>query len=270
MTEPTAKPDPVLPDWAKKPFEEFLDHQDDLARILHMSMGGISMLRGRYQAIKVLKEIDAEGEETAELERAARERELAQKEVDNDFPLIHEQATVFLWGSLEALVRSFAASWFGNKPEVWRHDAVKKIRVRLGDYEALDPADRCLWVIDLLDQDAAGPLRAGVTRFETLLQPLGLTGAFSEDGSKTLFELSQVRHVIMHRRGMADRRLIDACPWLSLAAGDRVRISHDMWQRYNAAVGEYVLELIQRVREAFGLKRYVPKHDAARNGDRSV
>lgn len=133
-----------------------------------------------------------------------------------------------------------------------------------------DPADRCLWVVDLLDQDSAGPLRAGVTRFETLLQPLGLTGAFPEEGSKTLFELSQVRHVIMHRRGRADRRLIEACPWLGVAAGDRVRISHEMWQRYNAAVGEYVLELIQRVREAFGLKRYVAKDGAERHSDQGV
>lgn len=137
MTAPTAKPNPVLPDWATNPFKDFLDHQGDLARILHMSMGGISMLRGRYQAIKVLKEIDAEDEETEELRRAAREKELAQLEVDNDFPLLHEQATVFLWGSLEALVRSFAACWLGNKPEVWRHEAIKKLRVRLGEYEAL-------------------------------------------------------------------------------------------------------------------------------------
>ncbi len=232
-----------------------------------MSIDGIAMLRGRYQAIKVLKEIDGEAEETDDLKRAAREKELAQQEVDNDFPLLHEQATVFLWGSLEALVRSFAASWLANNPETWRNEGIRRLRVRLGDYEALDPADRCLWVVDLLDQEGAGPLHAGVARFETLLQPLGLTGAFPEEGRKALFDLSQVLHVIVHRRGQDDRRLIDACPWLGLSSGDRIKISHAMWKRYDRVVGEYVLELIQRIRTSFGLKRYEAKSvDATGSG----
>ncbi|MDR4477249.1 MAG: hypothetical protein R3B11_14765 [Nitrospira sp.] len=267
MIEPTSTSTPTLPDWATGPFHDFLGHQQDLARILHMSASGISMLRGRYQAIKVLKEIDGEAEETDDLKWAEREKELAQQEVDNDFPLLHEQATVFLWGSLEALVRSFAASWLANRPETWRNEAIKRLRVRLGDYQSLDPTERCLWVVDLLDQESGGPLHAGVARFESLLQPLGLTGAFPEEGRKALFELSQIRNAIVHRRGRADRRLIDACPWLIISSGEQIKISHAMWKSYDAVVSEYVMELIQRVRESFGLKRYKAKNvTTTRNG----
>ena len=246
----------ALPDWATKPFYEFLDHKRDLAQVLLLSINGISMLRGRYQAIKVLREIEDEGAETCdELKAAAEQKTLAQREVDKGFPLLHEQATVFLWGSLEALIRSFVASWLGNRQEAWQSPDVKKLKVNLGDYEALDPGDRCLWVVDLLDKATGAPLRVGVNRFDELLRPFGLQGPFPDDAKKTLFELSQVRNALMHRRGRADRRLIDACPWLELSPGDQIEISHKMWRRYNSVVGMYVLKLIDRVGEAFGFER---------------
>ena len=156
-----------------------------------------------------------------------------------------------LWGSLEVLVRSFTARWLENRPDAWQVEQIKKLRVRLGDYEALTPEDRCLWVIDLLNQEVSGPLRNGVSRFESLLRPFGLDGTLNEAARKMIYELSQVRHVIVHRRGEADRRLLEACPWLPLKPHDRLNITHEKWIQYNGAVAEYVLELLQRVREIF-------------------
>ncbi len=263
---------PTIPQWATEHFHQFLDHQKDLATVLHLSMSGISMLRGRHHAIKVLAEVDGRLQDEEEnLKRASRERDLAQREIDNDFPLLHEQATVALWSALEALVRSFAATWLANSPGAWQKDAVRKLRVRLGEYEALDPADRCLWAIDLLDQETSGPLKHGLGRFEGLLETFQLHGPVREECRKKLFELSQVRHVVVHRRGKADRRLVNACPWLQVKPGDQIRISHVTWREYNDAVSDYVLELIQRVRVAFGLARYEPeKPDGAADAARKV
>jgi hypothetical protein len=260
MSSPEPDKKPTVPRWATEDFHQFLDHQEDLATILHLSMNGISMLRGRPHAIKVLAEVDGRVQEEEEnLKRASKERDLAQREVDSDFPVLHEQAIVALWSALEALVRSFAAAWLANWPGAWQKDAVKKLRVRLGEYEALDPPDRCLWAVDLLDQETSGPLKAGLGRFEGLLETFQLNGPVAEECRKRLFELSQVRHVVVHRRGKADRKLVNACPWLQLKPGDQIKISHEMWRQYNGAVGEYVLELIQRVRVAFGLTRYEPE-----------
>jgi hypothetical protein len=215
------------------------------------------MIRARHGAIKVLAEVDGKLEDAAlELKRAEEDKLLAQREVDNDFPLLHEQATIALWSSLEALVRSFAAKWMEEVPAAWRTDAVKKLRVRVGDYESLEIADRCLWIVDLLDQDVGGPLRNGVTRFESLLEPFGLSGPVDQACQKALFELSQVRHALVHRSGIADRRLVDACPWLGLQPGDEMKVSHAMWRRYEQAIAQYVLELIQRIRVHHGLERY--------------
>ena len=264
-----------MPDWAAGPFYEFLEHQKDLGSVLQLSKNGIAMLRGRHNMLVALKGVehilstdaadaaDAKKIDPKDLEHAAREKVLAQSEVDNDFPILHEQATVALWGSLEALVRTFSAGWLANQPGAWQVEAVKKLRIRLGDYEALEPFDRCLWVIDLVDQEASGPLKAGVGRFESLLMPFKLDGTVDDKCRKTLFEMSQIRHLIVHRRGRADRKLIGACPWLTLKQGERIKITHKMWNDYNVAVTEYVLELIQRVRVILGFGRYEFKNEEA-------
>ncbi|WP_206597354.1 hypothetical protein [Pseudacidovorax intermedius] len=237
-----------------------MDKNERLVHVLRLSIGGISMVRGRHNALKVLAEVDGKLDDAAlELKRAEEDKELAQREVDNDFPLLHEQATIALWSSLEALVRSFAAKWLENTPQAWTSEAIKKLRVRVGEYESLEPTDRCLWIVDLLDQEVGGPLRNGVTRFESLLEPFGLSGALEQDHQRTLFELSQVRHALVHRSGIADRRLVDACPWLGLKPGDNLNVSHAMWRKYQDAVSHYVLEIIQRVRVHYGLGRYEVK-----------
>jgi hypothetical protein len=235
-------------------FTEFLDQHEKLHDVLHLSMGGISMIRSRHQAMTLLAELDGKLEEEAEkLKRAERDRDLAQRELDNDFPLLHEQATVALWSSLEALIRTFLGRWLENKPEAWQTDAVRRLKVRLGEYESLDRADRCLWIVDLLDQEIGGPLRNGANRFECLLQPFGLSGEIDDEVQKALFELSQVRHVLVHRRGYADKRLLNACPWLSYKGGEPIKIGHAMWRRYDGAVGEYIFEIIRRVALSFGV-----------------
>jgi hypothetical protein len=102
-----------------------------------------------------------------------------------------------------------------------------------------------------------------VNRFESLLETFELHGQVPEQCKKKLFELSQVRHVVIHRRGKVDRKLADACPWLQLKRGDQIKISPKMWTEYNVAVADYVLELIQRVRVSFGFPRY--EHGKAGN-----
>jgi hypothetical protein len=184
-------------------------------------------------------------ERGGEFERIAK---LAHREVDHGFPLLYGQAAIAMWSSLEALIRSLIAQWLLNTPEAWQLDAVKKLRVKLGDYESLDRFERCLWITDLIDQEVSGPLRNGVNRFESLLQPFGLSGSIDPEWRKTLLELSQVRNVLVHRNGTVDRKLIDACPWLKLKLGDHLMVTDSMWHAYSQTIARYVGELIQRVR----------------------
>ena len=249
-----------VPEWSRNLFNEYLKHNEKLRHVLELSVNGIHMLRGRAEAIRVLEEIK-DGEPDPDYEEklgyAERQKELAQYEVDNDFPLLHEQATVALWSSLEALVRSFVALLLEISPDAAKAEEVLKLRVRLGDFQSLDPEERCLWIVDQLDQSLSGPLKNGINRFESLLKPFGLSGSFDKAMTQQLYELSQIRHVIVHRSGVADLKFLDACPWLGFKKGQRVNISSDMWNGYNHAVSAYVLELIQRTREFHGVPRFV-------------
>lgn len=244
-----------LPQWVMDLFHEFINHHEAVGRVLHLSIEGISGLRFKYELFQILDENGGDPNKRKRLEEAAKERDLAQNEIDNDFPLLHEQATVAVWSSLEALMRSFVALWLENTPDAWQSEAIRRLKVRLGEYESLDRSDRCLWVVELLDQDNGGPLRSGVNRFELLLEPLGLSGSLDEATKKTLFELSHVRHALVHRRGFVDRKLREACPWLSVPHGQKLQVSHAMWRSYADAVACYVAEVINRVRMHFGLGR---------------
>jgi hypothetical protein len=65
-------------------------------------------------------------------------------------------------------------------------------------------------------------------------------------GIPTHYELQQLRHTIVHRASFADRKLVEACPWLGLIPGERIFISHEQYRRLVVAVDKYVTVVIQR------------------------
>jgi len=254
----------TIPLWASQPFNDILDHSEKLNEILHISMHGISLLRAIPNTIEVLRitagedEKEKYGEER--LEQAKREAALAQSEVDNGFPILHAQTTISLWSSLESLVRTFLAAWLANIPDAKSCEELKKVKVRLGEYESLTSDDRYFYLLDLLEDSMGTRRRPGVGRFEELFNAFGLSSKVEENISKDLFELYHIRNVLVHRRGIADRKIIEICPWLNLSVGQHLNITHQSYKRYNKSIGEYVLELIQRTRVYFGLERYEPPY----------
>jgi len=244
-----------LPKWAATPFHDFLDHQHQLGYLLELSITGISMLRAVPRAVEVLGPDEGEtGERHSErVEHAHKVAQLAQREVDSGFPLLHAQATVSLWSSLECLVCGFLADWLANKPDALNLEPVRKTRISLGEYEAMAPDQRRHYIIELLEREVHAPFRQGVDRFEALLGVFGLSGPVDDDTKRDLFELSSVRNVLVHRRGIADTRFVKACPWLDLKPGDTVAVSHDNFHRYMGSTTRYIVTLIKRVRAALGL-----------------
>ncbi|OFW10685.1 MAG: hypothetical protein A3H27_11320 [Acidobacteria bacterium RIFCSPLOWO2_02_FULL_59_13] len=187
------------------------------------------------------------------LVRAQRLSELAQRECLTGFPLIYAQATVTLWGALEDLIRTFVAKWLQEVPAILLNPPLSTLKVRLGEYENLSPEEKGVFLADALDRATNGALKQGVTRFEALLEPLSLSGTVPDDVRTDIFELGQVRHVIAHRRGIADRKLLEACPWLTVSHGSPLDVSHRDFARYYGAAMSYVRELVVRVYEHFGV-----------------
>lgn len=258
------------PEWASQPFSELVDYVQNLEHILRLSMKGISMIRAVPKAVEALAKVNADEQNTTYEERfryAKEEAELAQKEVDSGFPLLHAQAVVSLWGSLEAQIRRFLASWLANEPKALLASQVQKLKVQLGDYERLDKEERPYYILDLLEREIQSPLKQGVTRFESLLDIFGLAGGVDESVRKNLFEMNQIRNVIVHRQGKVDNRLISACPWLNIGVGETIVVSHKDYNRYSHAAVSYVTELVVRTAVYFGKSRddFKEELDALKN-----
>ena len=250
------------PDWARQPFNAFLDYVENLEVTLRLSIRGISMIRAIPKAVEALAKIDTALEETnkkksyaKKLKQAKADGELAQKEVDNGFPILHAQAVIALWGILESQTRSFLAAWLANEPKALFVSQVQKLRIQLGDYESLSQDERPYYILDLLERDVQAPLKQGINRFESLLAIFGLGGEVNETIGKDLFEMHQIRNVLVHRQGIADKRLVLACPWLKISIGDIIVVSHKDYERYSHAALCYVVELIIRIGAHFGTPR---------------
>jgi hypothetical protein len=246
---------PTAPRWATQPFRELIDHTERLGQLLHLSMRGISMIRAVPKVIEALAQAEGHdgGEGRQRVQDAEREAELARREVSEGFPLLHAHTAIALWSALEAAVRLFMARWLQHHKPAMEVEVVQKLRVRICEYERLDGEDRFFYILDRLEQELSAPLKNGITKFESLLEPFGLAGPVDEDVRRDLFELSQVRNALVHRSGVADRRLVEACPWLQLKAGDQIHVRHEATQRYFASVMKYSIALIVRMGEHFGV-----------------
>ena len=239
--------------WMTDPFERFIDHSERLRQLLHLSRTGISVLRGMPTIVQVLQDLKP-GVKTGvgKLERAKREAELAQREVLEGFPLLKAQALISLWSALEGALRTFIVRSLQNDKKIFSSEPLQKIRVKISEYERLEGEEKWFYILERLEQETTAPLKNGVGRFEVLLEVCGLGGAVHDTDRKALFELNHIRNVLVHRSGIADRRIVEACPSLSLKVGQPLVLTDAMVSRYFEASMQYVTDIIVRLGERDG------------------
>jgi len=244
------------PLWALEHFQRFLDQSAELESLLNLSTRGIGLLRGIPKTIDVLAKIKNESntsEHQARMERAKKESELAQKEIENGFPLLHSQAAVTIWTFLEAAIRGNLCAWIKNLTD--DHDIIelKKIKVNIYAYNQLSEYDRVLYLYDLYEKEVAVGELYGTKRFEKLLNPFGLSGPLTQKIKQDIFELAQIRNVIVHRGGIADYQLVQKLSNSKFKPGQTIKLSNEDIHRYFDSVHEYVVLLICRTGTKFGV-----------------
>jgi hypothetical protein len=192
-------------------------------------------------------------EETASsLANAESHATFAKREIENGFPMLHANTVLAVWSHLEAGVRLFLARWLENEKTAFDLDAIQRMKIKIGEYERLEGEDRYFYIIDRLEQELSAPLKCGVNRFEAVLDTFGFGGKVDDQVQRDLFELNQIRNCLMHRAGRADRRFVDACPWLGLVVGQQLTVTPEATSRYIRSVLLYAIELVCRVGERFG------------------
>lgn len=255
MNEETSRKKTGAPEWATEPLDRFIPQLERLEHVVRLSLIGISRLQGFPELMKVLAEVD-EKHRTPEHEKvivtAQRDADLAEREIATGFPILFANALVALWSLLEETIRATVAAWLKNDPTVWQVDVIAKLRVRLGEYERLSKEERYYYVAELMESETSAGLRNGVARFEAMLKPLSLDGPVPDELRKDMFELGQVRNVIVHRGGRIDRQLTNSCPWLNFEVGNELSIKKEQFDQYLKAVQNYVLLIVCRIGEHFG------------------
>jgi hypothetical protein len=246
---------PKVPPWATSHFASTVEAFEELGQLIHISEKGIAILRGMPEVVKVLADVEGslgDPRSKKRIELAEKEAGLAQTEVDKDFPVLHGLAVVALWSGLEHFVKGLIALWLMHRKDALTASAVQRLKVKLGDYLPLSKPEQARYLIELLEQDLASPLKRGMSRFESLLEPFSLGGSLPDGCAKTLFELQQVRNVVAHRNGIADRRLRSECPWLKVKLNQGVPVTREMLNHYFNAAMEYALAVFYRIGDTYG------------------
>lgn len=179
----------------------------------------------------------------------------AEAEKAAGLPYLFGLCTVRLWALLEAIVDELVVEAMRQPEKCKDQAALSKLKGPLMDFRNASPEEQAEFLAETLKQGVEASLKQGIGRFEAVLDPVGLGGAVDEIVRRALFELNQIRNVIVHKGGRADRRLVESCAWLGMQRGDTVRVSGSMFRRYQLAAYWYVVELRSRVDERLGLTR---------------
>jgi hypothetical protein len=187
-------------------------------------------------------------EVSSQLHRIQARADAAKQEVEDRFPFMHTQALVSLWSYAEDCLYGTLVNWIANEPTALQKDHVEdkvlKIKIDLAMYETLDRMGRAEYLVDQLKPVS----QRGVNQFENLLEAFKFKGNVEKDVKDTIYEMQQVRNVVAHRSGLADKKLLDTCPWLGdkYQIGDPVQVTFEDFDRYSAAIKSYIRTVIDR------------------------
>lgn len=167
-------------------------------------------------------------------------------QVVTEFPFMYRIWTVMLWSILENYIRNFLVEWIKQNPDVMKLESIQKIQIKLGEYESLLDDEKYEYIVEMVELQSKSKLGIGIGRFEPLLEQFNLSGKVDEKTRKSILELQQVRHVLVHRNGIVDKRLAETCPWVVPEPGKTIFIDSLIYAMYFDAVINYANEIADR------------------------
>ncbi|WP_371599469.1 hypothetical protein [Streptomyces sp. NBC_00564] len=244
-------------DWLK-PIFLFVEHLQDSHNIVRLAHWGATLSLEQSDYVKWLTESSLIPEDEKPTAQSIADIELrvrvAQKEKENDFPLLHGHTLMGIWGALEACVEDLCVAYMQAYPAVLDEPGLARVSVPFAEFRKLSEVEKLRYLVSEVQQRKKTGLRIGIKVFEDLLESLGLDGEVHPYIRETLYEAQQVRNALAHRGGVADQRLCEACPNLGLSAGDRIKISQEKLGKITNAMRGYIVTVMNRIFCLHGLK----------------
>ncbi len=237
-----------LPDWATERFKDFLDHWYKNEEFLRLSQIGLNMIKTTPSILEGLLSSIEEGRPhvSDDMEDMRWDAELARAELERGFPGLYAQFITHIWGSFEELIRSLLAAWLRHGAPATTWDQIRNLKIHVDDANSLDE-DGSFFIINSLEYKLGTRKRPGIGRFDALLGIFGASPKVEDDTRKALLELYYVRNILVHKRGLADRRFVEGCPWLGVSVGELVEVNEERAVHFCRALGEYITSLIHEL-----------------------
>ncbi len=99
------------------------------------------------------------------------------------------------------------------------------------------------FILEQLKQELGSSFKLGVGRFESLFKILGIGGPVEDLSRRGLLDFSEIRNAIVHNKAIADRRVVERCPWRKLKLGDPIKPVREDFLMYFDICVWYMLEL---------------------------
>jgi hypothetical protein len=183
------------------------------------------------------------------LERAKKIETFAEREKERGYPYLFGLAAIRLWSLLTASVDDLAVFMLEHPAYTPKCGEIIELEGPLLQFANANSREQAEILAELLKDRQRARLRSGISRLETVLDPFDLTGSVPENVRRTIFELSNVRNVLIHMNGIVDPRFREACPWIEWPEGHEVRLIGDHLRAYGLAASWYFLELHRRVHD---------------------
>ncbi|MGG4107962.1 hypothetical protein AAXB25_29140 [Paenibacillus lautus] len=196
--------------------------------------------------IRIAEDADSSEPNNYEIERTREIKNFASIQEKEGFPYLYNLVSVRAWSILEAFVDDFFILYLSENFENLNNDTFTKIKGSLIDFVFMPRSEQVEYLFDLIKLEYKINTKLGINRFEGLLKLIKHDGEVNDIVARHIYELSQIRNVIVHRNGRADNRLIDNCPWLNLSNGQQIKLDGLMFTRYLKSIYWYVLELFDR------------------------
>jgi hypothetical protein len=181
-----------------------------------------------------------------DFKRAESLQSFAEQELTAGFPHLYQLASVRLWTIVETFVGGELLNVIMDHPEIRNLPIIRKMKGPLIDFNESSEAQQAETLLSLLSDELGARFRRGVGRFETIFEAIGLGGPIDDEVRRLIFELSEVRNVVVHRGGIVDPRFAHNCPWLNTTDGQALGVTHGQLLRYSFATQWYVVEINRR------------------------
>jgi len=248
--------------WASEPYERCFNFIERAEMVLTLSIRAIRDLEAKPQLVNMITEIHRrQGHPIDQIDsetlyaNAVNDAGLARQEIAEDFQFLRGIAITSYWTALEAFVDDLLVAWLIVEPACcaipYITEQDKKLQNKIPGYAVLEGEEKMAALYTGVKRSRSNNTQGGVSGFEDLFEIFCLKGAPDTHTANDLFESQKIRHLIVHRASIIDRKFLTECPSFAerYKVGDKIEIRDMDHARYKKSMLEYLVNVGARIHQ---------------------